>query len=228
MISGHASMIGLPRRKGRRAPLMFLLIALFVVGFACAKNPTPEAALQSYIAAVQKKDAKSAYKLLSKELQQQFGSEEKFVVFFKQNYPEILQEAERLASPKIKPQREALLPLENNSQIFLKETPQGWQVIETDPLERATTVQDALKGLIQLARKEASNGPIGFYLSAEAKKERAIRLNAFALMLARVGPYDISVNDDHATVRLQDSRTLRFFREDGHWCLVSLPEELLF
>jgi hypothetical protein len=203
-------------------------LVLFLFVFACAKNPTPEAALTSYVEAVQKRDAKATYQLLSKEMQAQFGSEEKFTEFFYKYYEEIAQESAQLSANKKKLQIEATLPLEDGSQIFLRETPQGWQVIETEPLAQATTVAEALTGIAQMARQEALRGPLDFYLSAEARAERAVRLQAFAELVSLVGPYDISINDKHATARLKDGRILRFYQERGHWCLVSLPEEFLF
>jgi hypothetical protein len=203
------------------------LCFILVQGCASKKN-TPEAALNAYIAAVQAKDAKRTYALLSKDLQKNFHSEEEFAAFFTKYYAEILEEAVRLATQKSDLIIEANLPLQSGAHALLYQSPQGWIVYREAALPKAKSVDDALKGLEQLVRSEANTGPIGFYLSDEAKEERRLRLQAFAELLALVGPYDISEDKTHAIVRLKDGRTLRFYLEDEHWALESLPEELLF
>lgn len=204
------------------------LCLCLILGQGCAaKQNTPEAALQNYLAAVKAKDTKQAYALLSRDLQQKFGSEAVFTAFFTKNYAEILQEAQNLAA-KPNPTIEATLPLQNGAQAFLYKSSQGWVVYQESALPAAKSVEEALRGLAQLALREANNGPLGFYLSAEAREERRLRLQAFAELLAKVGPYDLSIDDAHAVVRLKDGRTLRFILEGDHWSLVNLPEELLF
>jgi hypothetical protein len=204
-----------------------LCICIILSHGCAAKQDTPEAALQAYLAAVKAKDTKQTYALLGQDLQKKFGAEAEFATFFDLYYAEILQEAERLATTSSLT-IEATLPLQSGAQAFLYKSPQGWIVHQEGALPVAKKVEDALRGLAQLALREANDGPLGFYLSAEAREERKLRLQAFAELLAKVGPYDLSVDEAHAVVRLKDGRTLRFFRESDHWMLVSLPEEFLF
>ena len=204
-----------------------LLVCLLLTQGCAAKQSTPDSVLREYLGAVQAKDPKKTYTLLGQQLKKSFGSEAEFAVFFTKHYAEILQEAEQLVtSPR--PRIEATLPLENNTQAFLYQSPQGWIVHRESTLPAAKSVEEALRGLAQLALREANDGPLGFYLSAEAREERKLRLRAFAVMLARVGPYDLAVDEAHAVVRLKDGRSLRFYREGDHWSLVNLPEEFLF
>jgi len=208
----------------------WLTLGLLMLGVAsCTPRPkTPNDTLDAYLKAVLNKDARAAYAMLGAPIKEQFSSEAAFVTFFNESYPEIVEEALRLQSQKNTLYQEATLPLEGGAQALLYKTAQGWVVAEESALPDASTLEGALAGLALLLRREASAGPLGYYLSAEAREERRARLLALATLLEQVGSSNIERKEPDALVRLSDGRSLRFRLERGQWCLLSLPEELLF
>lgn len=194
------------------------LVVLLVLCAGCGSSvESPDAALRSYVSAIEGGDWARAYRLLDEGARHGMSASE-YADYCSTNRELMVDQARALASALDEGSARVLasVPVDRLRAVELEHVDGAWYLAGGVPL--STGAETPLASMEQLAAVLDSDGvhQLLDLLGAELRARYVAEIGAIVTALADAGSSTVSVFGDHASIEVGEI-TIQLVREDGAW-----------